>query len=379
MLERFTFSKALAWKVVFECFQFELSLLARPYFFFGQTLLTAICLWTHFRSALFANCPTPLPPPPLSLVLCATTPSKLWLVCKSCSQSFNGFSYDLTPMVRTAGASLFFYVLLMSIEYFTAQLISPSFFAAGHRDYVLTGANGEIVFINICAQVQNVPSSCRRDPDAIRGNAYVELNPSEGQICRSLGSSVHWRPIDDKNPDLGVDLIYSGGDVCTDGKTASARIRVLCDRDHTMGVPEDYPVERDRSSPCSYIVTWPSLYGCPIRSSSYFMIYSLIFVAVALFLVRSGCCSGIFQTDSIHEDDSNDGFGTSQVSSARSFAHVRPRFSRPRLPVSALLCCFAFERHFMFWLPVWALVHALTLTFMIYKLKAFGLPSSMHI
>lgn len=213
---------------------------------------------------------------------------------QSCSQSFNGFSYDLTPMVRTAG----------------------------HRDYVLTGANGEIVFINICAQVQNVPSSCRRDPDAIRGNAYVELNPSEGQICRSLGSSVHWRPIDDKNPDLGVDLIYSGGDVCTDGKTASARIRVLCDRDHTMGVPEDYPVERDRSSPCSYIVTWPSLYGCPIRSSSYFMIYSLIFVAVALFLVRSGCCSGIFQTDSIHEDDSNDGFGTSQATAPSICASV---------------------------------------------------------
>jgi hypothetical protein len=26
---------------------------------------------------------------------------------------------------------------------------------SGHKDYVLTGANGEVIFINICAQVQN--------------------------------------------------------------------------------------------------------------------------------------------------------------------------------------------------------------------------------
>jgi hypothetical protein len=201
---------------------------------------------------------------------------------------------------------------------------------------VLTGANGEVVFINICAQVQNIPSSCRRDPDAVRGNAYVELNPSEGQICRSLGSSVNWRPIDDKNPDLGVDLIYSGGDVCTDGKTASARIRVLCDRDHTMGVPEDYPVERDRSSPCSYIVTWPSLYGCPIRTSSYFMIYTLIFVAVAFFFIRSCFFSGVFQTDSMHEDDSHSVFSSSQVSCVQFSFHVSSRFCRLTRPTSAL-------------------------------------------
>lgn len=182
---------------------------------------------------------------------------------------------------------------------------------------MLTGANGEVVFINVCAQVQNIPVSCRRDPDAVRGNAYVELNPSEGQICRSLGSNVHWKPIDEKNPELGVDLIYTGGDVCTDGKPASARIRVLCDRDHTMGVAEDYPVERDRNSPCSYIVTWPSLYGCPIRTSSSVMMYFLLIAALSLFaMFRSGICSGIFQASGSHDDDFSIGSGTSQVSRA---------------------------------------------------------------
>ena len=190
--------------------------------------------------------------------------------------------------------------------------------------------------------MQNIPSSCRRDPDAVRGNAYVELNPSEGQICRSLGSSVHWRPIDDKNPDLGVDLIYAGGDVCTDGKTASARIRVLCDRDHTMGVPEDYPVERDRNSPCSYIVTWPSLYGCPIRTSSYFMLYSVLFVAVALFLlVRSGLCSGAFQPDALRDDDSTANFSSSQVSCARVSRYSRSCACRVQPPTFVLQCCIA--------------------------------------
>jgi hypothetical protein len=217
-------------------------------------------------------------------------------------------------MVRTAGANNLIEFTHVQPHFFKFKF--SSFVSSGHRDYVLTGANGEVIFINICAQVQNIPASCRRDPDAVRGNAYVELNPSEGQICRSLGSNVHWRPIDDKNPDLGVDLLYSGGDICTDGKAASARIRVLCDRDHTMGVPEDYPVERDRSSPCSYIVTWPSLYGCPIRTSSYFMIYSLMFVAAVLLFIRSSFCSSLLETDSIHEDVSSTGVSSSQVRSA---------------------------------------------------------------
>ncbi len=189
--------------------------------------------------------------------------------------------------------------------------------SSGHRDYVLTGANGEVVFINICAQVQNIPVSCRRDPDAVRGNAYVELNPSEGQLCRSLGSSVHWSPIDDKNPELGVDLMYSGGDACADGKSASARIRVLCDRDHTMGVPEDYPVERDHSNPCSYTVTWPSLYGCPIRSSSSLTLYAVIILAIALVAVfRSGFCASISQSSGNHDDDFDTDSSASQVDHA---------------------------------------------------------------
>ncbi len=165
--------------------------------------------------------------------------------------------------------------------------------------------------------MQNIPVSCRRDPDAFRGNAYVELNPSGGQICRSLGSNVQWRPIDEKNPELGVDLIYTGGDICTDGKPASARIRVLCDRDHTMGVAEDYPVERDRDSPCSYIITWPSLYGCPIRTSSSLMMYVVLIAALLLFAVfRSGICTGIFQTGGSHDDDFSIGSSTSEVSCA---------------------------------------------------------------
>ena len=180
---------------------------------------------------------------------------------------------------------------------------------------MLTGANGEVVFINICAQVQNIPVVCRRDPNAVRGNAYVELNPSEGQICRSLGSSTHWKPIDEKNPELGVDLVYSGGDVCTDGQTASARIRVLCDRDHTMGVPEDYPVERDRSNPCSYIVTWPSLYGCPIRTSSSLMPYVVFVLAIALlYFIRGGFCMGILQAAGGHDDDDSTRTSTANVS-----------------------------------------------------------------
>jgi hypothetical protein len=125
---------------------------------------------------------------------------------------------------------------------------------------------------------------------------------------------VNWRPIDDKNPELGVDLLYSGGDTCTDGKSASARIRVLCDRDHTMGVPEDYPVERDRSNPCSYIVTWPSLYGCPVRTSSSLKLYVLLLLALAILAaVRSGICAGIFQSSSSHDDDFDSDSAASQV------------------------------------------------------------------
>ena len=222
-------------------------------------------------------------------------------------------------MVRTAGAPTFPFLHLDGCFLFRPEIFDVFFShcSAGHRDYVLTGANGEVVFINICAQVQNIPVVCRRDPNAVRGNAYVELNPSEGQICRSLGNSIHWRPIDEKNPELGVDLVYTGGDSCTDGKTASARIRVLCDRDHTMGVPEDYPVERDRSNPCSYIVTWPSLYGCPIRTSSSVMPYVIFILAIALLSVmRGSCCAGIIQTAGSHDDD--DGTSTSSAHVSRS-------------------------------------------------------------
>ncbi len=174
--------------------------------------------------------------------------------------------------------------------------------------------------------------SCRRDPDAARANAYVELNPSEGQICRSLGSSVNWKPIDDKNPELGVDLMYSGGDTCTDGKSASARIRVLCDRDHTMGVPEDYPVERDRSNPCSYIVTWPSLYGCPVRTASSFKLYLVLLLALALFaVVRSGICAGIFQSSSSHVDDFDADSSASQVTDAAGVPHHATHLMRQQV------------------------------------------------
>lgn len=189
--------------------------------------------------------------------------------------------------------------------------------------------------------MQNIPVSCRRDPDAIRGNAYVELNPSEGQICRSLGNSVNWRPIDDKNPELGVDLIYSGGDVCTDGKSASARIRVLCDRDHTMGVPEDYPVERDHSNPCSYIVTWPSLYGCPIRTSSSLTIYVMLIIAVALFAAfRSGVCIGLFQSSGSHDDDFGvDSRTSAQVRNATATRNHVSLACRPSPATRAAQCC----------------------------------------
>eukprot|EP00293_Proteomonas_sulcata_P013829 CAMPEP_0184288504 /NCGR_PEP_ID=MMETSP1049-20130417/1028_1 /TAXON_ID=77928 /ORGANISM="Proteomonas sulcata, Strain CCMP704" /LENGTH=268 /DNA_ID=CAMNT_0026594937 /DNA_START=153 /DNA_END=956 /DNA_ORIENTATION=- len=152
---------------------------------------------------------------------------------QNCEHTFpDGTTYDLKPLTRTAG----------------------------RPDYVGKDKNGVLYYINICNNVQEIPKECRALQKDIRSPAYQVRNNS---FCHWLGvESAHtWDYIEPGSPFVGVQLTYYDGEYCQEGVNRQIKLQMYCDHLGRLGSVGDYYVTVEH--PCTYVVTFPSPFGCP--------------------------------------------------------------------------------------------------------------------
>uniref|UniRef100_A0A7S0HAG0 Autophagy-related protein 27 n=1 Tax=Hanusia phi TaxID=3032 RepID=A0A7S0HAG0_9CRYP len=155
----------------------------------------------------------------------------------NCDHTFpDGTSYDLSPLTRTAG----------------------------RPDYVGKDKMGNLYYINVCSNVQEIPKECRILQKDIRSPVYQVRNDS---FCHWLGmeNSHSWDYIEKGSPYVGVQLTYSNGEYCQEGMNRRVKLQMYCDHLGRLGSVGDYYVTVE--SPCTYVVTFPTPYGCPKAAS----------------------------------------------------------------------------------------------------------------
>eukprot|EP00286_Rhodomonas_abbreviata_P013417 CAMPEP_0181321596 /NCGR_PEP_ID=MMETSP1101-20121128/18777_1 /TAXON_ID=46948 /ORGANISM="Rhodomonas abbreviata, Strain Caron Lab Isolate" /LENGTH=269 /DNA_ID=CAMNT_0023429449 /DNA_START=369 /DNA_END=1178 /DNA_ORIENTATION=+ len=174
----------------------------------------------------------------------------------NCDHTFpDGSNFDLKPLTRTAG----------------------------RPDFVGRDKSGNFYYINVCANVQEIPHECRVLQKDIRSPVYQVRNDS---FCHWLGleGSHQWDLIEPGSPFVGVQLTYSDGEYCQEGVNRQVRLQFYCDHLGRLGTVGDYYVTVE--SPCTYVVTFPTIHGCPKEvawsKGTYFNI--CFFIGVGLYL-----------------------------------------------------------------------------------------------
>lgn len=121
---------------------------------------------------------------------------------------------------------------------------------------------------NICGEVSGaIPSECETIAD-ISTAAALQINTKgtatqTDDWCYSVGqydqASVQMSLLDDTDPTKGLSLVY-GGDYCQNGVQRKFNIEMIC-ADKLNAVPT-HALEY---TSCSYTITMPSVYGCPLE------------------------------------------------------------------------------------------------------------------
>lgn len=154
----------------------------------------------------------------------------------NCDHTFpDGTTYDLTGMTRTAG----------------------------RPDYVGRDKLGNMYYMNVCSDVQEIPKECRALQRAIRSPVYQVRNDS---FCHWLGLESHhrWSYIEEGSPFVGVQITYSNGEYCQEGINRKVKLQIYCDHLGRLGSVGDYYVTQQ--GPCTWVVTFPSPHGCPVAA-----------------------------------------------------------------------------------------------------------------
>mmetsp|Transcript_60877 Transcript_60877/g.89229 ORF Transcript_60877/g.89229 Transcript_60877/m.89229 type:complete len:275 (-) Transcript_60877:96-920(-) len=176
----------------------------------------------------------------------------------NCDHTFpDGTTYDLTAMTRTAGRS----------------------------DYVGRDKLGNMYYMNVCGNVQEIPKECKALQKSIRSPVYQVRNDS---YCHWLGveQSHAWDYIEPGSPFVGVQITYNNGEYCQEGVNRQVKLQFYCDHLGRLGTVGDYYVTQE--APCTWVVTFPTPYGCPKGTA---LSQGSLFV-VAFCILFTGYCGG---------------------------------------------------------------------------------------
>lgn len=157
--------------------------------------------------------------------------------------------------------------------------------------YIIEDAkHNHVYYLNICAKanVTTMPKSCQAVARATPSPVYQYARDNGN--CYWLGSleKSQWELIDPKVPEKGVDLIYHGGQKCSNGRPREVRIHLLCAQGYNENdVP--FSVVETPSPHCHYNVTWPTTYACPRRVWPQFTRLFLISLCMISMYILLGC------------------------------------------------------------------------------------------
>lgn len=143
----------------------------------------------------------------------------------------DGYSVDLTPMAKSSGP-----------------------------DYKYSDDFGNNYFANICAEIKNECSGEKKAIAAV-SNAQSPCKVLGRQAPLGIleGPTVDF--LDSSDPNNGVSMTYSGGDLCTIIGFIDTEVeyRISCDPNVVNQLKRAYS-----TSPCSYVFEFSSMFGCPI-------------------------------------------------------------------------------------------------------------------
>jgi hypothetical protein len=129
---------------------------------------------------------------------------------------------------------------------------------------------------SVCKSLKSVPPNCIQHhlPGSPSIDAVAGIQEDSFGNCYALGSThqVSFHLHDPKNPQLGLDAIYSGGTPCSDGRPRELRIHFTCSQHHTVEIPPRFVVEQ--AEHCHYHVNWPSVHGCPLSGISSLLLHA---------------------------------------------------------------------------------------------------------
>jgi hypothetical protein len=162
---------------------------------------------------------------------CGNRFQEAWVM--NCEHTFDdGTTYDLRALTRTAG----------------------------RPDYIGKDKRGDMYFMNVCNNVQEIPKECKALMKGVKSPAYHVRNDS---FCHWLGveGSHQWDFIEPQSPNVGVQLTYTHGEICDKGVNRKVKMQFFCDSFGRLGSVQDYYVSLEE--PCTYVVTFPTVAGCP--------------------------------------------------------------------------------------------------------------------
>lgn len=129
---------------------------------------------------------------------------------------------------------------------------------------------------SVCKSLRSVAPNCVKH--------HLEGSPSLDAVaavqedsfgnCFALGSTHHvaFSLHDEKNPQLGLDVTYSHGTPCSDGRPRELKLHFTCSQHHTVEIPPRFVVEQ--AEHCHYHVNWPSTHGCPLSGLSSLLLHA---------------------------------------------------------------------------------------------------------
>ena len=119
--------------------------------------------------------------------------------------------------------------------------------------------------LNVCANTHKVPPVCVKEAELSPAVAYQSKNVGHPE-CFPLGhlKGCRWELIDDKNPEKGVVVTYTGGARSPCPRDRQISYHFLCT--HGSAAFDQGPYEVVEAPPCMYNVYWPTHHGCPLNS-----------------------------------------------------------------------------------------------------------------
>mmetsp|Transcript_11781 Transcript_11781/g.18495 ORF Transcript_11781/g.18495 Transcript_11781/m.18495 type:complete len:334 (+) Transcript_11781:63-1064(+) len=144
----------------------------------------------------------------------------------------------------------------------------------GCQDYKVHRQDDDF-YLNVCSNVMRKPAECVNLFGERNVQSSIGYQTADG-VCYTMGSlrTGKWSLLDNRHPEAGLKLTYTGGDQC-DGRTErSTEFHFECNPDAGDGEP--VTVMGD----CDFVVTWETALACPSGKTS---LFQFLFWGLALF------------------------------------------------------------------------------------------------